>query len=106
MRTEGINTEGAPLSAQSSRAVLLRTDPAFRRGDTRVKAESSRKVRQFLSLYFKTLCIKKDHVSIERSAVHEAAPYALSSVAGPPPHAAGQRVSLPQPGGCHQCVRD
>lgn len=110
--TEGINTDCAPLSAQSSRAAPLRTDQTSRRGETRVKGESSRKSEslisaQYPSLYFK-ICgkSKRDHVVGERSSVHEAAPHALSGAAGPPPHAAGQRVPLPQPGGCHQCVRD
>ncbi len=44
--TEGINTDGAPLSAQSSRAAPLRTDQTFRRRETRVKRREQQKVRE------------------------------------------------------------
>lgn len=46
-------------------------------------------------------------VRVGRTAVHEAAaPCALPGAAGPPPHAAGQRVPLPESGGRNQRVRD
>lgn len=90
----------ATLRSVFTRADLLRTDRAFGRKQQRVTASRPRQLHVQRVLERNT----RDHVSGERSAVHEAAPHALSGAAGPPPHAARQRVPLPQPGGRNKCV--